>query len=99
MRIHDDAGVLLAYCSLALKKENIILSFPKGFDPTANIFNLHRCEGSSVNIKRNPLDVFKAYENGTKSAIFFLTNSISSMQLLAFANTMQQLNIHSFLIT
>jgi hypothetical protein len=97
--VHGADGVLLAYCGLAVEGNEPNPSFPKYFDPTIQIFNLHRCKGGRVNLRRSPLDVMKAYEHGIDNTICFLTDTVSKAQLLSFAETMQNRNIDSFLIT
>jgi hypothetical protein len=96
--IHDSQGGLLAYYGLALEEDSNP-SFPKDFDPAMHIFNLHRCEGSHVNLRRSPLDVMKAYEYGIENTICFLTSTIGRNNLLSCAEMMQNQNINSLLIT
>jgi DNA primase len=71
--IHDLNGELVAYCGRAVRDDQSpILSFPKGFDPSAYVFNLHRMVDGDLYCTFDPLDVLLAFENGIENAIAFL---------------------------
>jgi DNA primase len=71
--IHDLSGELVAYCGRAVnEKQKPLLTFPKSFDPSLYVFNLHRVEGGELYCTNDPLDVLLAFENGVENAIAFL---------------------------
>jgi DNA primase len=71
--IHDLNGELVAYCGRAMRDDQTpILTFPKGFDPSLYVFNLHRMEEGELHCTFDPLDVLLAFENGIENAIAFL---------------------------
>ena len=71
--IHDLGGELVAYCGRAVKNgQTPVLIFPKGFDPSRYVFNLHRMEEGELYCSLDPLDVLLAFQNGVENAIAFL---------------------------
>lgn len=70
--IHDLNGKLVAYCGRAVKEDQTpMLIFPKGFDPSLYVFNLHRMETDCV-ICDDPLQVLQAYEHGVETVVAWL---------------------------
>lgn len=70
--IHDLTGKLVAYCGRAVDEEQTPrLLFPRGFDATNYVFNLHRQTGE-VMLVHDPLDVLRAYEHGVENVASFL---------------------------
>jgi DNA primase len=68
--IHDLAGELVAYCGRAVKDgQTPVLTFPKGFDPSRYVFNLHRIGEGELYCTSDPLDVLLAFENGVENTI------------------------------
>jgi DNA primase len=71
--IHDLNGELVAYCGRAVRDgQRPVLAFPKGFDSSRHVFNLHRMEEGELYCSSDPLDVLLAFENGVENAIAFL---------------------------
>lgn len=69
--------MLLAYCRPRVKNESPMLLLPSGFDPHSTIFNAHRLAESELYLVSGPLDVLKAFENGSPeprqcAGLFFL---------------------------
>lgn len=79
--IHDLTGTLVAYCGRAVKDEQPLLTFPKGFEPELYVFNLHRIEEAELYISTDPLDVLLAYENGVENMISFLHKATNVVPL------------------
>ncbi len=89
--IHDQHGVLIAYCGQAINGESPTLLFPKGFDPIQQIFNAQRIEnGEDIELilARDPLEVLLAWQNGISNAISFLTETAQPQQLQLLASLM-----------
>ena len=72
--IHDLNGELVAYCGRAVKDgQRPVLVFPKGFDPSLYVFNLHRITDGELYCSNDPLDVLLAFEHtGEDNAVAFL---------------------------
>ena len=80
--IHDLAGELVAYCGRAVKDgQKPLLTFPKGFDPSRYVFNLHRMEEGELYCSLDPLDVLLAFQNGVENAIAFLHKPANVVKL------------------
>ena len=78
--IHDAEGVLIGYCGRAVTEEqqpNLI--FPKGFNPDAYRFNLHRLEPGECHCLDDPLKAMLAYQNGVDNVIALLTESTTNV--------------------
>jgi DNA primase len=88
--LHDQAGVLLAYCGRALKGESPTLLFPNGFDPRGVLFNAHRIIKGDLFLVRDPLQVLGAFENGIENVVAFLTDNITTKQLEQLVALMNQ---------
>ncbi|MEQ9135738.1 MAG: CHC2 zinc finger domain-containing protein [Thalassobaculum sp.] len=71
--IHDLNGDLVAYCGRAVKDDQTpLLVFPKEFEPSLYVFNLHQAEGA-VTTTNDPLDVLMEYEcTGETTMVSFL---------------------------
>lgn len=71
--IHDLNGELVAYCGRAVSDDQTpALTFPKDFDPSRYVFNLHRLDGQ-LTTTNDPLDVLMEYEHtGDTSMVSFL---------------------------
>ena len=71
--IHTAGGRLVAYCGRAVKEDQSpVLTFPRDFDPTHHVFNLHRITVGELYCVDDPLDVLLAFENGVENAIAVL---------------------------
>ena len=78
--IHDAEGKLLAYCGRAVKGEEPMLIFPKGFEPESVIFNAHRVHEGTLYATRDPLAMLTALENGIDNVVA-LMGDIKAVQL------------------
>jgi DNA primase len=96
--IHDRDGVLVAYCGRAVnEQQQPTVIFPRGFDPTAHVFNARRATESKdfadtrqLSLVRDPLQVLTAAENGVENVVAFLTEAISAQQLEQLAALMDE---------
>lgn len=101
--IHDRDGVLVAYCGRAVNEtQQPTLIFPRGFDPTAYVFNAKRATESTdfadthqLCLVRDPLQVLTAAENGVENVVAFLTETISAQQLEQLAVLMDETKCES----
>ena len=57
-----------------------------GFEFHEILFNAHRCTAGVIDLRRDPLDVLLAYQNGVDSVACFLTGDSSPHQLRIFAD-------------
>ena len=92
--IHDAEGRLLAYCGRAVKGEEPVLIFPKGFEPESIIFNAHRIGEGELYVTRDPLTVLTGFENGIENAVAFM-GDITPAQLERLTLLMKEKNIAS----
>lgn len=92
--IHDADGKLLAYCGRAVRGEEPIFIFPKGFGPDSVIFNAHRLGDGELSITRDPLQVLLAFESGLAN-VCALLGAITPAQLKRLAEMMEQKQITS----
>jgi DNA primase len=92
--IHDAEGKLLAYCGRAVKGEEPMLIFPKGFEPDSVIFNAHRIGEGNLYVTRDPLSVLTAFENGIDNVVAFM-GDITAGQLERLSLLMQQRNANA----
>lgn len=88
--VHDQAGVLLAYCGRALGEESPVLLFPNGFDPRSAIFNANRIVEGDLFLVRDPLQVLTAHQNGIENVVAFLTENVTPLQLEQLAALMDE---------
>lgn len=86
--IHDQNGVLVAYCGRALKDESPSLIFPTGFRPDELIFNAHQSHAGQLTLVRDPLQVLAAFEGGIDNVVAFLTEAISAQQIKLLSDLM-----------
>ncbi len=89
-------GKLLAYCGIAVEKEQSPRLLFHNFDPHSALFNQERvATGAELWICRDPLHVLQAVENGIpqESVVSVLTDGINPMQFEQLASLMDERQI------
>ena len=89
--IHDQDGNLVAYAGRSITNEEPKYKFPKGFNKSQVIFNLHRVkaiEDEKVIIVEGFFDCFKIHQAGFPNVVALMGCSITEVQ----ANLILQLN-------
>jgi len=82
--IHDGQGNLLAYVGRAVKKGQLpTLAFPKGFDPGAHLFNVHRIQQGELRFCCDPLHVLVASQLGFQAVAFLGPATPKTLKALA----------------
>lgn len=84
--IHDMEGQLIAYGGVDPESPDTPIKFPKDFDPGRFIFNLDSQNDNEILLCRSPLEVLQVHQSGIENAVSFLTQEISSEQLLVLSN-------------
>lgn len=89
-------GMLLAYCGIAVEKEQSPRLVFHNFDPHTALFNQERiADGGDLFICRDPLDVLQAVENGIapESVVSVLTDGITAVQFEMLASLLDEKHI------
>ena len=84
--IHDMEGQLIAYGGVDPENSDAPIKFPKDFDPGRFVFNLDSQNDNEILLCRSPLEVLQVHQSGIENAVSFLTQEISSEQLLVLSN-------------
>ena len=80
--IHSSEGQLIAYGGIDPERPDEPVKFPRDFDSAASVFNLHTQTEDEILLCRSPLEVLQVHQSGIENAVSFLTQEISSEQLL-----------------
>ena len=88
----------LGYMGMEINPDQPTLIFPNGIDPRLYIFGAGHATGKELYLTRCPLDVLKAWDSGLKSALSFLTETISSSQLQYQSALMDAGSVESILL-
>lgn len=89
-------GKLLAYCGIAVEKEQSPRLLFHNFDPHSVLFNAERVMSSGeLVVCRDPLQVLQAVENGIppESVVSVLTDGITAMQFEQLSSLMDEMQI------
>ncbi len=81
--IHDDRGMLVAYCGRALDDAEPRYRFPPGFAKSQILFNFHRAAAankSAVVLVEGFFDCFKLHQAGVRSVVALMGSALYESQ-------------------